>query len=371
MENASWDVLALQKLRCYNGILNTSMIKKISDEQLLEQLKTASASERDATAHLIVLLAEMDSRRLYLAEGHSSLFTYCTQCLHLSEHAAYGRIAAARVARKFPIVLEFLRDGSINLTTVSLLASHLTSENSRRILEAARHKSKRDVEQQVAALAPKPDVALQIRRVPVREKTIERSVVAEDMAASKFTQRHDAIGPPPLPPLCSTPPVIAPIAPERYRVQVTINAETHQKLRRVQDLLRHVVSNGDPAVIFDRALTLLLHDLEKRKFASVERPRDGATVNTTGRHVPAAVRRAVWARDAGCCAFVGRSGRCAERGFLEFHHVIPFAEGGSTSVENLQLRCRAHNAYEAEEYFGGSLFRERSIDYQLGPDRVE
>jgi 5-methylcytosine-specific restriction endonuclease McrA len=70
------------------------------------------------------------------------------------------------------------------------------------------------------------------------------------------------------------------------------------------------------------------------------------------RHVPAAVRREVWARDDGRCAFVGASGRCPETGFLEFHHVVPFAAGGATNAENLELRCQAHNAHEADRYFG-------------------
>jgi hypothetical protein len=93
------------------------------------------------------------------------------------------------------------------------------------------------------------------------------------------------------------------------------------------------------------------------------------------RHVPAAIRREVWKRDAGRCAFVGSGGRrCAERGFLEFHHVVPFADGGPTTTENLQLRCRAHNLYEAEEHFGPLLVREDRAAYssfrnECGPPR--
>jgi 5-methylcytosine-specific restriction endonuclease McrA len=60
----------------------------------------------------------------------------------------------------------------------------------------------------------------------------------------------------------------------------------------------------------------------------------------------------VWKRDGGRCAFVGADGRCTERGLLELHHLVPFAEGGPTTSANLQLRCRAHNAYEAQQYFG-------------------
>lgn len=69
-------------------------------------------------------------------------------------------------------------------------------------------------------------------------------------------------------------------------------------------------------------------------------------------------------------------GRCTETGFLEFHHVVPFAEGGETTVANLELRCRAHNAYEAEQWFGARqppLLREARVEYgerELGPDRV-
>jgi hypothetical protein len=60
----------------------------------------------------------------------------------------------------------------------------------------------------------------------------------------------------------------------------------------------------------------------------------------------------VWARDDGRCAFIGADGRCGETGWLELHHVLPFARGGPTTAANLELRCRAHNAYEAERDFG-------------------
>ena len=52
-------------------------------------------------------------RRLYLREGCASLFTYCTQVLHLSEGAAYNRIETARAARRFPEVLDALERGGV------------------------------------------------------------------------------------------------------------------------------------------------------------------------------------------------------------------------------------------------------------------
>jgi len=124
---------------------------------MISHLKAAAARERETTAHLIGLLMEMDIRKPYLAEGYSSLFVYCTRCLHLSGHAAYRRIEAARTARKFPVTLDLLADGSITLTTACLLATHLTEQNHRELLEAARHKSKREVEQQIAARHQSPE----------------------------------------------------------------------------------------------------------------------------------------------------------------------------------------------------------------------
>jgi hypothetical protein len=77
----------------------------LTDDQLVARVHMLASDERRATVALISTLVEFDARRLYLREGCSSLFSYCTQVLHLSEHAAYGRIEAARAARRFPVLL--------------------------------------------------------------------------------------------------------------------------------------------------------------------------------------------------------------------------------------------------------------------------
>jgi HNH endonuclease len=340
-------------------------VSDLSNRALLAEVKRLAADERQATARLVASLAEFDARRLYLGEGCSCLFTYCVQMLHLSEHAAYNRIEAARAARRYPSILERLADGSIHLTAVRLLAPKLTPENHQVVLDAARHKSRREIEHVIAQLDPQPDVAWSVRKLPVRPAP--RASTAVSPAVVLPTEVGPAASQPAVPlPSPVRAPVVAPIAPERYKVQFTVSKETHDKLRRVQDLMRHTVPNGDPAVIFDRALTTLLSELEGAKLAAAKRPRATATMSSASRHVPAAVRRLVWARDGGQCAFVGRAGRCSETGFLEFHHVVPYAAGGQTSLDNLELRCRAHNSYEAERHFGGegTLFaRESCGDY--------
>lgn len=144
----------------------TNLFTQLSNQELLAEVKRLAACERQATARLIASLIEVDSRRLYLGEGCSSLFTYCTHVLHLSEHAAYGRIEAARAARRFPGILELLAEGAVTLTAVGLLAPHLTADNHLDLLNSARHKSKREVEHLVAQIYPRPDVPSSIRRLP-------------------------------------------------------------------------------------------------------------------------------------------------------------------------------------------------------------
>lgn len=339
-------------------------VTQLSNDELLGRVKHLAERERTATVRLIACLAELDKRRLYLGEGCSSLFTYCTQILHLSEHAAYGRIAAARTVRKFPALLEMLEDGSVNLTTVVLLAAHLTSENYGEVVDMARYKCKREVLELVARLRPQPDVPASVRKLPTtrHNPTSPRPLQSASarLAAASLQPTGDAraVTPPSLPAPAIEPPsvpraVVAPLAPERYKVQFTVDAETHKKLRFAQDLLRHQIPDGDPAKIFERALTALVRHLIKEKLAATQRAREGRGTVSGSRHIPATVKRAVWKRDEGRCAFISKKGRrCTEQGLVEFHHVAPYAVGGEPTVENIQLRCHAHNRYEAELYFG-------------------
>jgi hypothetical protein len=327
---------------------NFSVLHELSDGELLARVHDAVRSERIATAGVIALLMELDARRLYLGEGCSSLFSYCTQVLHLSEHAAYNRIETARAARRFPIILELVESAAVTLTTVRLLAPHLTDVNHRHALNSASHKSKREVEVLVAALSPRPDVPSTVRKLPAPTTPHMPPSLPQETAKPQFAPPITTPSTLPAPP-----PVEAkPLTPVRYKIQITVSRETYEQLRRAQDLLRHAVPNGDPAIILGRALALLVEDLERKRTGKAAHPRTAGAVRKDSRHIPAAVRRTVWQRDNGCCAFSGPRGRCTETGFLEYHHVVPFAEGGETTPGNLELRCRAHNQYEAELWFG-------------------
>ena len=91
----------------------------LSDNQVIQEIKTRVSNDCKSLAELLSLLAEMDDRRLYAQLGRSSLFDYMTKSLHFSEGAAYKRIHAARAARDYPVILPLIAAGKVNLTTIN------------------------------------------------------------------------------------------------------------------------------------------------------------------------------------------------------------------------------------------------------------
>jgi hypothetical protein len=261
----------------------------------------------------------------------------------------------------------------LSLTSVRLLAPHLTPENHRAVLARASGLRRRQIEALVAELAPQPDVPSSLRKLPAL--TGSASPASRPTLAGLTTSEPPApvpSAPVPSTPAPSTPailtarPIVRATAPQRYRLQFTIGQETHDKLRRLQALLRREVPDGDPGVLFDRALSLLLEKTEKAKLGAASRTRPAirpAADKFAGtaailsrrptRYIPRAVKREVWKRDGGQCAFISATGRrCDERTYLEYHHLQPWAWHGPATVENIALRCRGHNQYEGELIFG-------------------
>jgi 5-methylcytosine-specific restriction endonuclease McrA len=363
--------------------LTAFSLRTLPDQALLRALHELAARGRELEADLLAHLAEVDARELYLAQGYASMFGYCTEALHFSEACAYQRISAARAARAYPLLLERVRSGELHLAGVRLLAPQLTAENHVELIERAKHLSKRAIEEMLADRAPKPDAPPLVRRLPVqpdgpcrepdRTSGFATALLAPSPATTASAPATDllpaapvATAPPERPPVsrCLQP---EPLGARRYKVQFTANEGTYAKLREAQALLRHTIPDGDLAQVFDRALTVLLREVRRARFAETENPRwsDAARSATPGpsRHIPAAVRREVNQRDGGRCTFVGTNGhRCDSREALEFHHVEPFARSPHHSVEGITLRCRAHNRHAAVQDFGAehmSRFRKR------------
>jgi len=284
----------------------------LSDSALIAELRRLAGQERAATVALIVHLSEFDARRLYAGAGCSSTFRYCLEVLHLSEDAAFNRIEVARAARTYPLVLEMLLAGALSPTTARLLARRLTAQNHHELLATA----------------------------------AEGASSNDTPAGARQTVESPG-------PVATSRPLVRPLTATRCEIRFTASAETRDYLRRAQDLLGHAIPDGDLDRVFNRSLRLLVRELERKKFAATERPRRSRGQAIDSRNIPACVKRAVRKRDGDGCAWVASNGRrCGERRFLEFHHDDPWGVGGQPTIDRVRLLCRAHNAHEAEVFYG-------------------
>lgn len=365
------------------------MFTHLADAKLCAVLRSFLAHAERSEALLLAYLAEFDARRLYLPAAYPSMYAYCLHELRMSEDIASKRIRVARAAREFPALFPAIAQGFVHLSGVMLLTPHLMAANAERILALARHRTCDEIRLLLAREFPSPDLATGIEplgaaepdtRTPntvdsagfspasKRVEFLENSQVHAPIPAQSLEPQHatkhvpatalapeGAVASPSRPAVSFAAPArdrVAPLAPQRYGLQVTLPQTTHDKLRRAQELLGHSVASGDIAQVLDRALDALIAQLERKRFAATDAPRlpRGAS---DSRHISAHVRREVWKRDGGRCTFTGPDGRrCASRRDLEYDHVKPVARGGDSTTNNLRLRCRGHNQLAANHALG-------------------
>jgi 5-methylcytosine-specific restriction endonuclease McrA len=144
-------------------------------------------------------------------------------------------------------------------------------------------------------------------------------------------------------------------------MQLQVPRWVHEHMREAMDLLGEQMRDRDYVELIGRAFVVYLAHLQQRRYGATRRPRaPRGSRSSDPRRIPAEIKREVWSRDEGRCTFVGPMGnRCACRRGLEFDHIVPVARGGPATTENLRLRCRVHNQYEAERVFGTEFMRRK------------
>jgi len=327
---------------------STAAVTVMNDEDLISTTRELARKSNGVEADLLLYLGEIDARKIYRERASPSMIAFCMREFNFSEGAAFNRITVARAARKLPAMLDALRSGAVHLTGLRLLIPHLNEENHEKILAQAAGKSKREIEELAASLAPKPPVPDAVRKLPDRGLAL---VAPGETAA------------PPRPPSRQERrPVIAPLSAETYEIRFTGSRAFRDKLRQAQDLLRHRVPNGELAEVFDKALDVLIAKVLKERFAVGRKPRQATPqgpVASCSREAPDSMKRDVYERDGGRCAFVDEQGnRCPETGCLEFDHVEGYAQTHVHDAKTSRLLCRTHNQLSAEQLYGRA-FMER------------
>ncbi|MFT4572398.1 MAG: hypothetical protein ACI8TX_003874 [Hyphomicrobiaceae bacterium] len=342
----------------------TGSLAALSHARLLHRFADLVDRDRRSTAELLGVIAEIDQRKLWAEQACPSMFAFCVERFRMSEAVAAKRIRAARTARQFPVIFAMVARGELHLSGIQQLAKILTHANHRAVLDRAKLKTSREIELLVAEVAPQPDVPSRIRALPRRAEKMTASTTGLALGNERPARaEHD------------TRSVVA-LSPRRYKIEITVDQATHDKLRMLEDLLSHQLPNTDPAQIVSRALDVLLAETLKKKAAMTYRPRGNRTaqdrtdqdrsnaknIRKRTRAIPAAIKREVWHRDGGRCAFVDQRGRrCSSSRSVEYHHIYPFGKGGHHKADNISLRCRAHNQFQADLDFGKQFMDGRRL----------
>jgi hypothetical protein len=413
---------------------------ELSDAELLSTTRSLVGRSNQLLGALLAHLGEVEARGIHRTRACSSLYTYCIYELRFSEDEAFRRVAAARLVRRFPALLDAVAAGELHLTGLLMLGPHLTEENLNEVLLRAKYRTKKEIARLVRQLDPLPDVPPRIESLgPAPSRLSSEAPTWDEFVRSMCKVRElgpgerprDWIGSAndaevavtpgfspqeeePVSANAGAPRQIPPaepvtLSPQRYKVQFTAGEEYVALVEEARALLSHSAPRATLDEIHVRAMRALLTELRRQKHAvtarkqkperctpaaaestdlcrstaepesvrqsdgEIETPQsdgerkrpqsdckskqkleaESGHPRQRGRHVPAAIRRAVFERDKGRCTYADGSGRrCAETHLLEVHHLKPFARGGEHTEQNLTLRCRAHNALAAEEDFG-------------------
>jgi 5-methylcytosine-specific restriction endonuclease McrA len=245
------------------------------------------------------------------------------------------------------------------------------------LLAAATHRTKRDIELLLVERFPKADVQAQVRAIPPAppqplalesNPLVERPSQPQLIANTASEPAPAQVGDPVISCHIQSPrPAeyarVAPLSPQRYGIQFTLDQAGHDLLRQVQDLLGHEVPRSDLAEVIVRALKAYAALLEKKKHSATEDPRPSRRRKPGSRHIPARVKRIVRKRDEGQCTHVSKSGhRCEARSDLEYDHILEYARGGEATVGNIRLRCRAHNRLGADRTYGARFMERKQAE---------
>lgn len=315
------------------------------------------------------------------------MFSFCVSRLRCSEAEAYRRLHAARVSAQFPEILTLLRDGTLSLSAVSLLAPHRRREDFPELLSRAQGLTQNKLELLLAEIAPeraKRDCIRYLGHAPLPVLPPKEELFAglpdrvpepgEDApgweaGGARTPQEPLQTSPEGTAPHhgCDAPAQPAPAHPPPkplVRFSFTADEGLLTEVERARALLRHKYPFARLEDIFREALSEFLeHRDPGRRIARKKRRRKGSPepagdgpppAADRSRRIPRRVQDKVWERDQGRCAFVTPEGRrCEATGMLEFDHIVPWALGGlSDDPDNVRLLCRTHNQWLARVTFG-------------------
>lgn len=300
-------------------------ITDLENEDLLQKTKSLVAEERKMTLEILHHFREIYRRRLYALRGFSSIFQYATLELGYSEASAARRIAAMKLLSEVPEIEEKIETGALSLSTVA---------KAHRVFQAEEKAN------QPFSPQKKKEILESLELKSTREAEIELF-------------KHSSLSPEVL-----KPDLIKPITSIHSEIRFVADQVLLDQLELIKGLLSHQHPNLSMAELITEMAKISIAKLQPKP----PKQDGGAAVPT--RYIPANMKRSVYHRDQGKCQYVDpKTGKkCESRYQVQYDHIVPFAQGGLTSVDNLQILCATHNRVQAVEAYGV----EKMSDYLSG-----
>jgi len=284
-------------------------LEHLSDAELLEGTRRLVGRSNQLLAELLVHLGEVETRGIHRTRACSSLYAYCIYELRFSEDEAFRRVAAARLVRRFPALIDALASGELHLTGLLMLGPHLTEVNLVEVLARAKHRTKRELARLARILDPLPSVPARIEPLgPAPARLVPPEPTWQEFIASTCRVRELAPGDRPrewmegandsgpgspeqdrktrgasasahdhgenratLPaPARVDPTTLERLEPERYKVQFTATDEYVRLVEEAKALLSHAVPNVTLEELQMRAMRALVAELNKKKYATLD-----------------------------------------------------------------------------------------------------
>ncbi|MBD3179593.1 MAG: DUF222 domain-containing protein, partial [Candidatus Latescibacteria bacterium] len=317
-------------------------LQSIGSRKLLENLASYNDRERKLKARVLLYLWEIDRRKLYLEEGYSSMFDFCTGQLGYSRSAACRRIKAARCMGKYPEIALMLSNGELSVSTAALISGIINPANRQEVLSRVRGRSYREAEEEVARFRPVPRRPERIKPVfTLRPKVRESKESTPDVGSGK-----KSVG-------CSSSDRSVRESREmeegarvekEYRLEFMVDEKTMEKIQKAKSVLSNKYPKGvNLELLFEVLLENYLDHNDPERRDGSDNDIEINKLNRT-RHIPQKIKDLVYRRDGGRCSFVSRSGRrCSSRWNLQYDHIVPYGKGGDNSPGNLRLLCARHN----------------------------
>ena len=262
------------------------------------------------------VLQEIDLHKTFRVLGYNSLFDYAVRRLELSESIAYAFINVSRKAKEVPELKTAIQSGELSVFKARKITSVITPKNAKDWLNKAKVLTQQKLEKEVIKIAPK-------------ETTPER---------------------------------VRYVTEERLKLELGVSEDLHRDIKRVQDLLcqrlrravtieetmQYMVSlfleKNDPVRKAKRVTEKKDPSVSQNKLKSTNQNANHRFLRTVRKPIPTEVKHRVLLRDQGQCTFHYATGeRCAQKRWVDFHHILPKVGGGQDSLENLRTLCHHHH----------------------------